>query len=169
MTVLNTYLSTKPSQRSPSGDPSLQRTFVYISAEDIFSPLVPRGYITSKRAAERDIALACRHAPEARVRAVSLRPSQFPNCSYFPLLRIGTHHNNKNRLDVPPTSATANNTSRNAPFRIGPRAQIHPIEIPITYPNASQHLRSTRLSTGVIHSFSHTRSVRARPKWRERE
>jgi len=78
--VLNTFLSTKPAGTTPENSPTKERTFVYVSAEDIFSPLVPRGYITSKRAAERDIALACLHNPGARVRTVSLRPGKlFPS------------------------------------------------------------------------------------------
>jgi len=76
MMVLNTFLSAKPTETTPENPPKRERTFVYVSAEDIFSPLVPRGYITSKRAAERDIALACLHSPGARVRTVSLRPGK---------------------------------------------------------------------------------------------
>ena len=90
--VLNTYLSTKPSQTSPENAPMRERTFVYISAEDLFSPLVPRGYITSKRAAERDIYLACRRAPEARVKAVSLRPGQLSGLLLFSLAPIKISH-----------------------------------------------------------------------------
>ncbi|KAF8320133.1 hypothetical protein DL93DRAFT_1942714 [Clavulina sp. PMI_390] len=76
MTVLDTYL--KVSSSVPT-----QRAFVYISAEDIFGPLVPRGYINSKRAAERDIALSCLNSPEAGVQPISLRPGLM----YHPHLR----------------------------------------------------------------------------------
>lgn len=80
MMVLSTFLSAKLAQ-TPTGDSSVpERTFVYVSAEDIFSPVVPRGYIASKRAAERDIALACLHSPGAHVRTVSLRPGRLLNC-----------------------------------------------------------------------------------------
>ncbi|CAE6424984.1 unnamed protein product [Rhizoctonia solani] len=47
---------------------TVPRPFVYISAEDIFRPLVPARYIESKRAAEAAI------AQEPRVRGVYLRP-----------------------------------------------------------------------------------------------
>ncbi|KAJ1309765.1 hypothetical protein OPQ81_006531 [Rhizoctonia solani] len=47
---------------------TMPRPFVYISAEDIFRPLVPARYIESKRAAEAAI------AQEPRVRGIYLRP-----------------------------------------------------------------------------------------------
>ncbi|EUC62240.1 NAD(P)H-binding family protein [Rhizoctonia solani AG-3 Rhs1AP] len=47
---------------------TVPRPFVYISAEDIFRPLVPARYIESKRAAEAAI------AQEPRVRGIYLRP-----------------------------------------------------------------------------------------------
>ncbi|QRV85944.1 mitochondrial protein [Ceratobasidium sp. AG-Ba] len=59
--VLETYISFT-SAAGPA------RPFVYISAEDIFRPLVPARYIESKRAAEAAI------TREGRVRGVYLRP-----------------------------------------------------------------------------------------------
>lgn len=47
------------------------RTFVYVSAEDIFRPVVPAGYITSKREAERLLQELC----TPQIRSVFLRPS----------------------------------------------------------------------------------------------
>lgn len=64
--VLETYASTGSTSAQP-------RPFVYISAEDIFRPLVPARYIESKRAAEVAI------AREDRVRGVFLRPGAFFN------------------------------------------------------------------------------------------
>lgn len=46
------------------------RPFIYISAEDIFYPIVPRGYIDSKRQAERDIWAGC----GGDIRGVFIRP-----------------------------------------------------------------------------------------------
>ncbi|KAG8703640.1 hypothetical protein FRC09_004057 [Ceratobasidium sp. 395] len=60
--VLETYASFTPAAGSA-------RPFVYISAEDIFRPLVPARYIESKRAAEAAI------TREGRVRGIYLRPS----------------------------------------------------------------------------------------------
>lgn len=77
--VLNAFLVGS----STISTPKSQKTFVYISAEDIFGPLVPREYITSKRAAEKDIAAACRENAAAGVRAVSLRPGK-SSSSPFP-------------------------------------------------------------------------------------
>jgi hypothetical protein len=62
--VLETYASSVPT----SGPPP---PFVYISAEDIFRPLVPARYIESKRAAEVAI------TRDGRVRGIYLRPGEF--------------------------------------------------------------------------------------------
>jgi len=49
LTVLQTYLC-------EAKDLSADKTFVYISAEDIFRPVIPARYITTKREAEKEIA-----------------------------------------------------------------------------------------------------------------
>jgi hypothetical protein len=50
------------------------RPFVYISAEDIFRPVIPGGYINSKREAEQGIARMLNGRPEFR--PVFMRPSK---------------------------------------------------------------------------------------------
>ncbi|KAF8344220.1 uncharacterized protein EI90DRAFT_2900713 [Cantharellus anzutake] len=56
--VLDTYIDALSTHSPELSSSSLgPRHFVYVSAEDIFRPLVPRGYIDSKRDAEADIAL----------------------------------------------------------------------------------------------------------------
>lgn len=50
------------------------RSFVYISAEDIFKPFVPRGYIDTKRTAERDISITCASNPSSFVQPTFIRP-----------------------------------------------------------------------------------------------
>jgi hypothetical protein len=58
------------------------RPFVYISAEDIMRPLVPHGYIQSKREAEQGIASMLRS--RADLRPVFIRPSELtmsPRCT----------------------------------------------------------------------------------------
>ncbi|GAA6061660.1 hypothetical protein JCM10212_000843 [Sporobolomyces blumeae] len=62
-----------PSCTAPSDSPS---PFVFISAEDVFRPFVPEGYIKSKREAEKVIAgEAAVDAGERGVRPVFIRPS----------------------------------------------------------------------------------------------
>jgi len=52
LTVLQTYLC-------EAKDLSADKTSVYISAEDIFRPVIPARYITTKREAEKEIASLC--------------------------------------------------------------------------------------------------------------
>ena len=67
LTVLQTYLE-------EVNDQNPDRTFVYISAEDIFRPVIPAQYITTKREAESEIADLC-EANGHSVRPVFIRPS----------------------------------------------------------------------------------------------
>ena len=67
LTVLQTYLC-------ETKDLSADKTFVYISAEDIFRPVIPARYITTKREAEKEIASLC-EASGHNVRPVFIRPS----------------------------------------------------------------------------------------------
>ena len=61
---------------SPAGaDPSKDRPFVYVSAEDIFRPVIPARYIETKREAERVIEQMMSLNP--RFRGVYIRPSVF--------------------------------------------------------------------------------------------
>lgn len=72
LTVLQTILSTPYSSPSPpplttsnpypSLYPTNSRPFVYISAEDIFRPIIPEGYINTKRQAEAEILRMCAEA-----------------------------------------------------------------------------------------------------------
>ena len=65
--VLQTYLC-------EAKNLSADKTFVYISAEDIFRPVIPARYITTKREAEKEIADLC-EASGHDVRPVFIRPS----------------------------------------------------------------------------------------------
>lgn len=51
-----------------------QRTFVYVSAEDVFRPFVPQRYIETKRQAERELALRSMEDAETSIRTVFIRP-----------------------------------------------------------------------------------------------
>ncbi|TRM62746.1 hypothetical protein BD626DRAFT_498307 [Schizophyllum amplum] len=75
-------LSTILSARKPTLEDKF--AFVLLSAEDMFRPLVPEGYITSKRAAERDIA-ATIEREGAHVRGVFARPSFIYHPHWRPL------------------------------------------------------------------------------------
>lgn len=68
-------------QSSPNaGDaPNQPRPFVYLSAEDIFRPVIPARYIETKREAERRIEEMMVIHPAYR--GVYLRPSKFSNLS----------------------------------------------------------------------------------------
>ena len=50
------------------------RPFIYISAEDIFRPVIPAAYIGTKRAAEEQIERMIEGRPDYR--GVYLRPSE---------------------------------------------------------------------------------------------
>jgi len=66
--VAQTYCTARP----PT-DLDGKRTFVYISAEDVFRPFVPKRYIDTKREAEENLAQLC--ASEAySMRSVFMRP-----------------------------------------------------------------------------------------------
>jgi hypothetical protein len=56
-------------------DPSKARPFVYVSAEDIFRPVIPAGYIETKREAER--AIEQMMSLNFQFRGVYIRPSVF--------------------------------------------------------------------------------------------
>jgi hypothetical protein len=52
---------------------NVERTFAYISAADIFRPLIPERYITTKREAEYAIQLRA-EKEESRLRGLYFRP-----------------------------------------------------------------------------------------------
>ena len=56
-------------------DPSKARPFVYVSAEDIFRPVIPARYIVTKREAER--AIEQMMSLNSHFRGVYIRPSVF--------------------------------------------------------------------------------------------
>lgn len=71
--VCKTYLSTvasSPSEFTPELKPY---AFVYLSAEDMGRPMIPRRYVETKRQAERDIKELCQGTD---VRGVFIRPSK---------------------------------------------------------------------------------------------
>ncbi|KAI5899353.1 uncharacterized protein SCHCODRAFT_02604900 [Schizophyllum commune H4-8] len=78
LNVLSDTLST----RKPK--PEDKFAFVFASAEDIFRPLIPEGYIASKRAAEREIE-ATISRENAPVRSVFARPSFMYHPHWRPL------------------------------------------------------------------------------------
>jgi len=69
-----TYISTKP-----SASPTNPRAFVHVSAEDVFRPWIPAGYIEMKREAELGINRLISGHPD--LRAVHVRPSQYEAAS----------------------------------------------------------------------------------------
>ncbi|KAG8791882.1 hypothetical protein FRC17_008696, partial [Serendipita sp. 399] len=75
VTVCKAFISTN-SAASPPTTPESQpgSTFVYVSAEDVFRPAIPRRYITTKREAERMIQKLCSEATPL-IRSVMIRPS----------------------------------------------------------------------------------------------
>jgi len=73
--VCETFLSeTSVVSSSPVASTPTPRTFVYISAEDVFRPVIPTRYITTKREAEQMIIYLCENASPA-ARGVFMRPS----------------------------------------------------------------------------------------------
>ncbi|EIN07307.1 mitochondrial protein [Punctularia strigosozonata HHB-11173 SS5] len=76
--VCEAFISSKPN--TPL---SLPRSFVFISAEDIFRPLVPAGYIETKREAERQIESMMLGRQDYR--GVFIRPSLVYHAHYRPL------------------------------------------------------------------------------------
>lgn len=63
---------------SASADSNTPRPFVYISAEDIFRPVIPARYIETKREAEQDIESMMVKNPSYR--GVYMRPSTCFSC-----------------------------------------------------------------------------------------
>ena len=72
MRVCETFLGTKPTVEVNG-----PRPFVYISAEDCTRPLVPAGYIRTKREAEMLIENMVHDKPDFR--GVYIRPSAYPS------------------------------------------------------------------------------------------
>lgn len=70
--VCEAFISSPPPIEGIQNTP---RPFVYISAEDIFRPIVPSGYIEAKRAAEQGIQALMANQPNYR--GVYIRPSVF--------------------------------------------------------------------------------------------
>jgi hypothetical protein len=60
----------------------LPRPFIYISAEDIFRPVVPAAYIDTKREAEEQIDRMIEGSTDYR--GVYMRPSKCARCSNPP-------------------------------------------------------------------------------------
>jgi hypothetical protein len=65
----------------PPTDIAGPRPFVYISAEDVWRPFIPAGYINSKREAEQGIAAMLNKRPDFR--PVFIRPSELPFLRYI--------------------------------------------------------------------------------------
>ena len=68
------------SQQSPASEEAAataptRKAFVYMSAEDVSRPVIPKGYIEMKRQAERGITDLLRDRPD--LRAVFIRPSMY--------------------------------------------------------------------------------------------
>ena len=56
-------------------EPGKPRPFIYVSAEDIFRPVIPAKYIETKREAER--AIERMMSVNSQFRSVYIRPSRF--------------------------------------------------------------------------------------------
>ena len=82
---LNSALRVCEAFKSSKPDPGLihVRPFIYISAEDIFRPLIPARYIETKREAEQTISQLLRDHPTHR--SVFIRPSKLS--SIYPLCK----------------------------------------------------------------------------------
>lgn len=75
--VFETYKSAAPPENAG-------KTFVYVSAEDVFRPFVPKRYIDTKRQAEKEISRVCGEiSPPGSLRDVFIRPGLM----YHPHLR----------------------------------------------------------------------------------
>ncbi|KAG8861166.1 hypothetical protein FRB96_003116 [Tulasnella sp. 330] len=129
--VFETYATSTP----PSTDN--HKTFIYVSAEDIFRPFVPRRYIDTKREAEREIARMCKEnnasAASSPIRDVFVRPGLMYHPHLRPLttpmatfldLSSNLHHNPPFRLPIPlPSnilrSMTANSSKREPSTQLG--------------------------------------------------
>jgi hypothetical protein len=68
--VCETFIKAPPLSSTKESAP---RPFIYISAEDIFQPLIPQRYISTKREAERGIEEMMLGKPDFR--GVYIRPS----------------------------------------------------------------------------------------------
>ena len=73
--VCEAFLNSKPTVETAG-----PRAFVYISAEDCNRPVVPSGYIRTKREAEMLIGRMVQEQPGYR--AVYIRPSAYLYCPY---------------------------------------------------------------------------------------
>jgi len=70
--------------KSPANDlHAVRRPFIYLSAEDIFRPIVPARYIETKREAERQITQMLKERPNFR--EVFIRPSLIYHAHFRPL------------------------------------------------------------------------------------
>jgi len=76
--VCETFISSKPSPESTN-----IRPFIYLSAEDIFRPIIPAKYIETKREAEQGINQLLRDRPDHR--GVFIRPSLVYHAHHRPL------------------------------------------------------------------------------------
>ncbi|KAF8831243.1 hypothetical protein HHX47_DHR1000526 [Lentinula edodes] len=78
--VCEAFLSSGQGKQSPK-----PRPFVYISAEDVFRPIIPARYIETKREAEMGIEAMLSTSPPGQYRGVYIRPSLVYHAHYRPL------------------------------------------------------------------------------------
>ncbi|KAJ3810935.1 mitochondrial protein [Lentinula lateritia] len=78
--VCQAFLSSGQGKQSPK-----PRPFVYISAEDVFRPIIPARYIETKREAEMGIEAMLSTSPPGQYRGVYIRPSLVYHAHYRPL------------------------------------------------------------------------------------
>jgi hypothetical protein len=71
--VCEAFISSSPLPERELNNP---RPFIYVSAEDIFRPLIPGKYIETKREAEQGIEDLI--AEKSGYRGIYIRPSGFP-------------------------------------------------------------------------------------------
>jgi hypothetical protein len=79
---------------SSGASKSKPRPFIYISAEDIFRPIVPSAYIDTKRQAEEQIDRMIKGT--TNYRGVYMRPSEW--CLCFAQIRRACRRERENRM-----------------------------------------------------------------------
>ncbi|EJD02346.1 NAD-binding protein [Fomitiporia mediterranea MF3/22] len=82
LTVCSTFTTSAPPETTQQQQ-GRRRSFIYLSAEDIFRPVVPSRYIETKRDAERGIAGMLSDKPD--LRSVFVRPSLVYHSHFRPL------------------------------------------------------------------------------------
>jgi hypothetical protein len=119
------------------------RPFVYISAEDIFRPVIPAKYIETKREAEKGIESMMVNKPGYR--GVYMRPSM---CFPFDAVKM-CQRQIFTRLSIPRTPSSSDNTCCCPTRPIGDITLKNTANTPNTFQRPS-HPRICFLASGVL-------------------